>query len=61
MRCPNYTGETCISGSCPNALADLYPEYGYEHCGCEECGYYKGCNDCALYGTEFCDSIYRER
>ena len=22
---------------------------------CEECGYYKGCEDCALVGTEHCD------
>ena len=33
-------------------MADEYPEYGYEHCTCEECGYYKGC---ALAGTEHCD------
>ena len=30
MRCPNYTGVTCVDGSCPNILADHYPEYGYE-------------------------------
>ena len=35
-RCPNYCGLTCVDGSCPNALADEYPEYGYEHCTCEE-------------------------
>lgn len=22
---------------------------------CEECGYYKGCEDCALAGTEHCN------
>ena len=40
-RCPSYCGITCVDGSCPNALADEYPEYGYEHCTCEECGYYE--------------------
>lgn len=54
MCCVNYVGETCVNGSCPNALANEYPEYGHEQCTCEEFGYYKGCNDCALYGTEMC-------
>lgn len=39
MRCPNYCGFTCVNGGCPNALADEYPEYDYETCSCEECGY----------------------
>lgn len=42
MQCVNYVGETCVNGYCPNALADEYPEYGYEHCTCEECWEYKG-------------------
>lgn len=42
MRCVNYVGVTCVNGGCPNALANEYSEYGYEHCTCEECGYYKG-------------------
>lgn len=54
-RCGSYVGVTCVNGSCPNALADEYPEYGYEHCTCEECGYYKGCEDCALAGTPHCE------
>lgn len=45
------------NGSCPNALANEYPEYGYEHCDCKECGYYKGCTDCVLYGTDMCTPI----
>lgn len=57
MRCMNYVGLVCVNGCCPNALADEFPEYDYEHCDCKECGYYKGCDDCALYGTEYCDSI----
>ena len=56
IRCVNYCGVTCVNGSCPNALADEYPEYGYEHCTCEECGYYKGCEDCCFADKpEYCD------
>lgn len=58
MRCVNYVGATCANG-CPDVLANEYPEYGYEHCTCEECVYYKGCNDCALYGTEMCTPVNR--
>ena len=57
MRCINYVGVTCVNGNCPNALADDYPEYGYEHVTCEECGHFKGCTDCAFYGTHLCDPI----
>ena len=56
VRCVNYCGVTCVNGSCPNALADEYPEYGYEHCTCDECGYYKGCEDCCFVDKpEYCD------
>lgn len=48
MRCPNYTGVACVNGNCPNALADEFPEYGYQHLTCEECGCYKGCDDCCF-------------
>lgn len=51
-RCPNYCGITCVNGSCPNAMADEYPEYGYEHCSCDDCGYYKGCEDCCFAGED---------
>lgn len=57
MRCMNYCGAICVNGSCPNALANEYPEYGYVHVTCEECGYYKGCTDCAFYGTDMCAPV----
>lgn len=41
MNCMNYVGLVCVNGCCSNALADEFPEYGYEHCDCKECGYYK--------------------
>ena len=43
-QCPNYTGVSCIDGSCPAANRDVYAEYGcdvvYE---CGECWCYHGC------------------
>ena len=54
MRCPNYTGVTCVNGNCPNALADEFPEYGYQHLICEECGYYKGRDDCCFSDSGQC-------
>lgn len=57
MRCINYCGVTCVNGGCPNALANSYPEYGYEHVTCKECGYYRGCEDCAFYNTEVCAPV----
>ena len=61
-RCPNYCGFTCVDGSCPNALADEYPEYGYEHWTCEECGYYNGCSDCCFADNpEYCTEPEKEK
>ena len=60
MRCVNYVGTTCVNGNCPNILANEYPDYGYEHCTCEECGYYKGCDDCALYWYNLCTPINKK-
>lgn len=54
MRCVNYVGVTCVNGGCTNALANEYPEYGYEHCTCEECGYYKGGVMIVLYMEQRC-------
>lgn len=38
-RCVNYCGITCVNGYCPTALASEYPEYDYERCTCDECGF----------------------
>lgn len=61
MRCLEYTGLACVNGACPNALAKQYPEHGYNKCTCEECAYYKGCDDCCHYGIEIncCSKPYR--
>lgn len=55
MRCRGYVGVACVDGTCPMALSEEYEE----RCmplivSCKECFYYKGCEDCALDGTEHC-------
>lgn len=55
-RCSNYVGLACVDGSCPVANADIYLSRCMEVIkSCNECFYYKGCEDCALAGTEYCD------
>lgn len=54
-RCPNYVGVTCVNGCCPIALAEEYEERGMDAVSkCDDCFYYRGCDDCALDGTEYC-------
>lgn len=54
-RCQNYVGVACVDGSCPKAWQEEYEERGIPIIrSCRECGYYKGCEDCALEGTEHC-------
>jgi hypothetical protein len=54
-RCKSYLGATCVSGGCPIALRDEYAERGYDivH-NCDECPYYKGCEDCAFEDSNIC-------
>lgn len=54
--CPNYTGVTCVNGSCPMAWAEERQEYGIPlvH-SCDECTYYKGCEDCCFSGENGCE------
>lgn len=54
-RCKGYVGVACVDGSCPKALKE-----DYERCDmdvisdCEDCFYYKGCEDCCFNGSEYC-------
>lgn len=55
MRCKAYVGVSCVDGSCPIANMEEYEE----RCvplvkRCEDCFYYKGCEDCGLCDTEYC-------
>lgn len=57
--CESYVGAACVDGSCPIANREDYGEYcavrGIDRFGiCKNCWMYKGCDDCALYGTELC-------
>ena len=47
--CDSYVGVSCVDGSCPLANGEEYNERY-----CIECPYFKGCEDCALYGIEDC-------
>lgn len=61
--CKGYCGITCVNGYCPNALSnydadrddDAYACYHLDKpVKCNECGYYKGCEDCCFFGTDMC-------
>ena len=55
-RCKDYVGVACVDGSCPKANWEEYAERDMDVVkSCKECHYYKGCEDCALDGTEYCD------
>lgn len=53
--CKGYCGVACVNGSCPIALSSEYEERGCDvvH-DCNECHYYRGCEDCAFDGTDIC-------
>lgn len=55
-RCKSYCGVACVDGTCPIANMEEYEERGYDitH-NCNECWYYKGCDDCCLDNlSEYC-------
>lgn len=54
--CGRYVGVACVDGTCPMANSEEYEE----RCvplvkNCEECYCNKGCEDCAMKGTEYCE------
>lgn len=54
--CSSYVGVSCVDGSCPIANADEYEERCMDVVyKCKDCWMYKGCEDCALNGTEYCE------
>lgn len=67
-RCGNYCGTTCINGYCPKAVynellqSDIGPDptdLGISSdIDCENCGYYKGCEDCYFAGRKPSDELY---
>lgn len=60
--CKNYCGLACVSGECPKALRDDYAECGMDVINdCSECGFYKGCEDCALIDYGVCNEMSKFR
>lgn len=54
-RCRAYVGVACVDGTCPQAQREEYEERSmFVPESCEDCWMYKGCDDCALSGTEHC-------
>lgn len=55
-QCKSYVGLACVDGSCPTANRKEYEERCIPVIGsCKDCWLYKGCEDCALHGTEHCE------
>ena len=57
-RCNGYCGVACVT-NCPMAWQEEYAERGYDiiH-DCNECHYYKGCEDCCFKGNaDYCPNI----
>lgn len=55
-RCKEYVGVACVDGSCPIARMEEYEERGVPIVeNCQDCIYYKGCVDCDLKDTEYCE------
>ena len=56
-RCVQYVGVACVDGTCPKANAEEYAERCMDVITkCADCSMYKGCDDCGLCNTEYCDS-----
>lgn len=60
-RCKNYVGVSCIDGFCLRAIAEEHEEMCIPKVTCGDCYCYKGCEDCALDGTEYCEGKPEER
>lgn len=53
--CSGYCGVVCVDGGCPKAYQDEYSERGYYVIRkCEDCNFYKGCEDCCFKNTDMC-------
>lgn len=53
--CKGYVGIACVDGSCPMIDRDEYGGYCVPVVtDCCECALYRGCEDCACAGTEYC-------
>ena len=53
-KCIRFYGSVCFTDSCPNMIADKYPQYGFPNINCSDCEYNKGCEECQFYNYEIC-------
>ena len=53
-RCKDYCGVTCVGGHCPIALYNEDFTMFERKPSCDDCPYYKGCEDCYLKGEDCC-------
>jgi hypothetical protein len=55
-RCKGYCGVACVDGRCPIALYyEDFTLFEKKPPSCEDCFYYKGCEDCCFDGTDMCE------
>lgn len=54
-RCTGYCGVACVDGHCPIALYNEDSTMFERKPSCNDCFYYKGCEDCCFYETEMCE------
>ena len=58
-RCKDYLCDACVDGRCPIANSEEYKDCGMDIVNfCVDCTYYKGCKDCVLEGSDYCDPIF---
>lgn len=59
--CERYVGVHCVDGTCPMARKEDHEERGIPLGeGCKDCYLCKGCEDCALKGTDECPKAEAE-
>lgn len=59
--CKGYLGLACVDGSCPIANAEEYAERCMDVIKkCDDCPFYKGCEDCAFIYSEYCKNSLKE-
>lgn len=59
-RCKSYCGVACVDGHCPIALYNEDFTLFERKPSCDDCFYYKGCEDCAFNGMHLCPKFKKE-
>ena len=56
-RCKSYCGYACLNGSCPITMYRRHYKTYERRPTCEDCLYYKGCEDCCFENTDMCPKV----